>query len=324
MYVCWFLQIYNFKFAFPSNLRIMSISVKEVVKNYGNQRALDGVSFQINPGEVVGFLGPNGAGKSTMMKIISCYMPQTDGEVEVCGYNVLQDAMEVKRNVGYLPENNPLYQEMYIREYLSFVGGVYQIKRLRERITEMIEITGLGPEQGKKIGELSKGYRQRVGLAQALIHDPKVLILDEPTAGLDPNQLNEIRTLIKEIGKEKTVMLSTHIMQEVESVCDRVIIINKGLLVADSPVRELQKRKDHEQVITVEFDGILEKDLLLQIEGVKSAKQLNDTTYQVTSVAKTDIRPLVFQLAVEQNRSVLTLSQQDQSLEEVFKSLTNN
>ena len=302
----------------------MSISVKEVVKNYGNQRALDGVSFQINPGEVVGFLGPNGAGKSTMMKIISCYMPQTDGEVEVCGYNVLQDAMEVKRNVGYLPENNPLYQEMYIREYLSFVGGVYQIKRLRERITEMIEITGLGPEQGKKIGELSKGYRQRVGLAQALIHDPKVLILDEPTAGLDPNQLNEIRTLIKEIGKEKTVMLSTHIMQEVESVCDRVIIINKGLLVADSPVRELQKRKDHEQVITVEFDGILEKDLLLQIEGVKSAKQLNDTTYQVTSVAKTDIRPLVFQLAVEQNRSVLTLSQQDQSLEEVFKSLTNN
>jgi len=302
----------------------MSISVKEVVKNYGNQRALDGVSFQINPGEVVGFLGPNGAGKSTMMKIISCYMPQTDGEVEVCGYNVLQDAMEVKRNVGYLPENNPLYQEMYIREYLSFVGGVYQIKRLRERITEMIEITGLGPEQGKKIGELSKGYRQRVGLAQALIHDPKVLILDEPTAGLDPNQLNEIRTLIKEIGKEKTVMLSTHIMQEVESICDRVIIINKGLLVADSPVRELQKRKDHEQVITVEFDGILEKDLLLQIEGVKSAKQLNDTTYQVTSLAKTDIRPLVFQLAVEQNRSVLTLSQQDQSLEEVFKSLTNN
>ena len=302
----------------------MSISVKEVVKNYGNQRALDGVSFQINPGEVVGFLGPNGAGKSTMMKIISCFMPQTAGEVEVCGYNVLQDAMEVKRNVGYLPENNPLYQEMYIREYLSFVGGVYQIKRLRERITEMIEITGLGPEQGKKIGKLSKGYRQRVGLAQALIHDPKVLILDEPTAGLDPNQLNEIRALITEIGKEKTVMLSTHIMQEVESVCDRVIIINKGLLVVDSPVRELQKRKDHEQVITVEFDGILGKDLLLQIEGVKSAKQLNDTTYQVTSLAKTDIRPLVFQLAVEQNRSVLTLSQQDQSLEEVFKSLTNN
>lgn len=302
----------------------MSISVKEVVKNYGNQRALDGVSFQINPGEVVGFLGPNGAGKSTMMKIISCFMPQTAGEVEVCGHNVLQNAMEVKRNVGYLPENNPLYQEMYIREYLSFVGGVYQIKRLRERITEMIEITGLGPEKGKKIGELSKGYRQRVGLAQALIHDPKVLILDEPTAGLDPNQLNEIRALITEIGKEKTVMLSTHIMQEVESVCDRVIIINKGLLVVDSPVRELQKRKDHEQVITVEFDGILGKDLLLQIEGVKSAKQLNETTYQVIAMAKTDIRPLVFQLAVEQNRSVLTLSQQDQSLEEVFKSLTNN
>ena len=302
----------------------MSISVKEVVKNYGNQRALDGVSFQINPGEVVGFLGPNGAGKSTMMKIISCYMPQNAGEVEVCGHNVLQDAMEVKRNVGYLPENNPLYQEMYIREYLSFVGGVYQIKRLRERVAEMMEITGLGPEQGKKIGSLSKGYRQRVGLAQALIHDPKVLILDEPTAGLDPNQLNEIRTLITEIGKEKTVMLSTHIMQEVESVCDRVIIINKGLLVADSPVRELQKQKDHEQVITVEFDGILGKDLLLQIEGVKSAEQLNDTTFQVTAEAKTDIRPLVFQLAVEQNRSVLTLNQQDQSLEEVFKSLTNN
>ena len=302
----------------------MSISVHEVVKNYGNQKALDQVSFEINPGEVVGFLGPNGAGKSTMMKIISCFMPQTAGEVEVCGCNVLEDAMEVKRNVGYLPENNPLYQEMYIREYLSFVAGIYQIKRVRERVAEMMELTGLGPEQGKKIGALSKGYRQRVGLAQALIHDPKVLILDEPTAGLDPNQLNEIRTLISEIGKEKTVMLSTHIMQEVESVCDRVIIINKGLVVADSPVKELQQRKDKEQIITVEFDGAMDKEVLLQLDGVQSVTAINETTYQVTADAQKDIRPLVFQLAVEQKRSVLTLNQQGQSLEEVFKNLTNN
>jgi len=302
----------------------MSISVHEVVKNYGNQKALDQVSFEINPGEVVGFLGPNGAGKSTMMKIISCFMPQTAGEVEVCGSNVLEDSMEVKRNVGYLPENNPLYQEMYIREYLSFVAGIYQIKRVRERVAEMMELTGLGPEQGKKIGALSKGYRQRVGLAQALIHDPKVLILDEPTAGLDPNQLNEIRTLISEIGKEKTVMLSTHIMQEVESVCDRVIIINKGLVVADSPVKELQQRKDKEQIITVEFDGAMDKEVLLQLDGVQSVTAINETTYQVTADAQKDIRPLVFQLAVEQKRSVLTLNQQGQSLEEVFKNLTNN
>ena len=302
----------------------MSISVHEVVKKYGSQKALDQVSFQINPGEVVGFLGPNGAGKSTMMKIISCFMPQTAGEVEVCGCNVLEDAMEVKRNVGYLPENNPLYQEMYIREYLSFVAGIYQIKRVRERVAEMMELTGLGPEQGKKIGALSKGYRQRVGLAQALIHDPKVLILDEPTAGLDPNQLNEIRTLISEIGKEKTVMLSTHIMQEVESVCDRVIIINKGLVVADSPVKELQQRKDKEQIITVEFDGAMDKEVLLQLDGVQSVTAINETTYQVTADAQKDIRPLVFQLAVEQKRSVLTLNQQGQSLEEVFKNLTNN
>src|SRR3954469_3536527 len=211
----------------------MSIKVNQITKLYGEQKALDDVSFEAGSGQVVGFLGPNGAGKSTMMKIITCFIPQTSGTASVCGFDVTEDSIEVRKNVGYLPEHNPLYLEMYVREYLEFIAGLHKIKNVRTRIAEMIETTGLQVEQKKKIGALSKGYRQRVGLAQALIHDPKVLILDEPTSGLDPNQLTEVRNLIRSLGKEKTVVLSTHIMQEVEAICDKVIIINKGKIVAN-------------------------------------------------------------------------------------------
>ncbi len=226
----------------------MSIEVKEVSKIYGSQKALDTVSFSIQKGEIVGFLGPNGAGKSTMMKIITCFLPQSSGSVKVCGFDVSEDPMEVKKRVGYLPEHNPLYLDMYVKEYLGFIAGLHKIEGKKERVAEIIEQVGLQVEQHKLIGALSKGYRQRVGLAQALIHDPEVLILDEPTTGLDPNQIEEIRNLIKKVGKSKTVMMSTHIMQEVEAVCDRVIIVNKGNLVADDSSGEISKSKNNEFV----------------------------------------------------------------------------
>lgn len=220
----------------------MSISVKKVSKFYREQAALQSVSLEVQKGEIVGFLGPNGAGKSTLMKIITCYLPASEGEVIICGENVKENSLSIRRKIGYLPEHNPLYLEMYIKEYLTFVGGIYKVENLNNRIVEIIKQTGLSHEQSKKIGELSKGYRQRVGLAAALIHDPEVLILDEPTTGLDPNQLAEIRTLIKEIGKDKTVLLSTHIMQEVDKMCNRVVIINKGQIVDDQSITDLQKQ----------------------------------------------------------------------------------
>jgi ABC-2 type transport system ATP-binding protein len=236
----------------------MSINVKNITKLYGSQKALDNVSFSINPGEICGFLGPNGAGKSTMMKILTCFIPPSSGEASVCGFDILENSIDVRRKIGYLPENNPLYLEMYVREYLDFIAGIHQIKHKREeRISEMIALTGLSLEQKKKIGALSKGYRQRVGLAQVLIHDPEVLILDEPTSGLDPNQLIEIRNLILAIGKEKTVMLSTHIMQEVEAICDRTIIINRGKIVADDKTSNLisghHKLEDVFQSLTTNY-----------------------------------------------------------------------
>jgi ABC-2 type transport system ATP-binding protein len=217
----------------------MSISVHNVTKLYGSQKALDDVSFQVNPGEIVGLLGPNGAGKSTLMKIITCFIPPTSGEVSVCGHDIFEESIEVRKKVGYLPEHNPLYLEMYVKEFLSFIAGIHGIQP--SRVKEMVELTGLAPEQNKKIGALSKGYRQRVGLAQALLHDPEVLILDEPTSGLDPNQILEIRKLIKSIGAEKTVMLSTHILQEVEAICDRAVIIHQGRIVADDTIAHLTK-----------------------------------------------------------------------------------
>jgi ABC-2 type transport system ATP-binding protein len=301
----------------------MSIKVNHITKLFGEQKALDDVSFEAGTGQVVGFLGPNGAGKSTMMKIITCFIPQSSGSASVCGFDVTYEAIEVRKNVGYLPEHNQLYHEMYVKEYLDFVASVYHLSgNKKKRIAEMIEITGLGEEQKKKIGALSKGYRQRIGLAQAMIHDPKVLILDEPTSGLDPNQLSEIRTLIKNIGKEKTVMLSTHIMQEVEAICSRVIIINKGRIVADETTEILQQKSGVENAIMVEFDKSVDRSLLSQIQGVKKVQQLKGSSWKIFSDKNTDIRPAVFNFAVAHQLTVLSLHKEEQSIEDIFQQLT--
>ena len=300
----------------------MSISVKNVSKFYGHQKALDEVSFEIGNGEILGFLGPNGAGKSTMMKILTCFIPQSYGEVKVCGYYVNEESIEVRKNVGYLPEHNPLYLDMYVREYLEFIAGLHNVKNIKTRIEEMVEMTGLTLEQKKKIGALSKGYRQRVGLAQALIHDPKVLILDEPTTGLDPNQLAEIRDLIRNIGKEKTVMLSTHIMQEVEAICDRVIIINRGKIVANSSSQELQKLSGNKQIFSVEFSKSVSKAMLLKIDGVIGVKDTGNNTWEIYSNINQDIRNDIFNFSVLNEVSILGLQKLDQKLEDTFKQLT--
>ena len=301
----------------------MSIEVKQVTKNYGTQKALNDVSFKVNPGHIVGFLGPNGAGKSTMMKIITCFIPQTSGDVSVCGYDVIENPIEVKRQVGYLPEHNPLYLDMYVKEYLDFVGGVYKIDNRKARINEMIGMVGLEVEQNKKIGALSKGYRQRVGLAQAMIHDPKVLILDEPTTGLDPNQLEEIRGLIKTIGKEKTIMLSTHIMQEVEAICDQTIIINQGKIVADDKTTDLQQQTKNHLVLMVEFDQSSTIEVLQKIEGVTRVKQAQENTW-LFEIEQDNVRNNIFQFAVQNEMVVLTMQKESQSLENVFKKLTTS
>jgi ABC-2 type transport system ATP-binding protein len=300
----------------------VSIKVSNITKLYGEQKALDDVSFEVNTGEVVGFLGPNGAGKSTMMKIITCFIPQSSGKVSVCGHDVSEQSLEVRRQVGYLPEHNPLYLDMYVKEYLEFIAGLHHITDVKDRIAEMIKVTGLQVEQKKKIGALSKGYRQRVGLAQALIHDPQVLILDEPTTGLDPNQLAEIRNLIIEVGKQKTVMLSTHIMQEVEAMCDRVIIINKGRIVADQETESLQQFAGNVQVITVEFDKPILKNALQSIPGVRDVKHVKENTWQLHTASDKDIRGDVFQFAVQNKLAVLTMNKEEQRLEDVFKQLT--
>jgi gliding motility-associated transport system ATP-binding protein len=301
----------------------MSIKVNNIVKTYGKQNALNDVSFEVGTGEVVGFLGPNGAGKSTMMKILTCFIPQTSGSASVCGYDVSEQSLDVRRNVGYLPEHNPLYLDMYIKEYLEFIAGLHHINNVKARISEMIEMTGLQLEQKKKIGALSKGYRQRVGLAQAMIHDPKVLILDEPTTGLDPNQLEEIRNLIIEVGKQKTIMLSTHIMQEVEAVCDRVIIVNNGQIVANDTTAVIQNTQTrNKQLITVEFDKETSRNSLKNIPGVNDAKNIKGTTWQIEVISDKDIRPDLFQYAVQNGLTVLTLQKEEQRLEDVFKHLT--
>ncbi|MGZ3865878.1 MAG: gliding motility-associated ABC transporter ATP-binding subunit GldA [Bacteroidia bacterium] len=300
----------------------MSIKVENISKHYGAQKALDEVSFEVKSGEIIGFLGPNGAGKSTMMKILTCYIPQTSGKAEVCGFDVKEESVEVRKQVGYLPEHNPLYLDMYVKEYLAFIGGLHHIKNVTARVKEMIDTVGLQVEQNKKIGALSKGYRQRVGLAQALIHNPKVLILDEPTSGLDPNQLEEIRNLIKETGKEKTVMLSTHIMQEVEAVCDRVIIINKGKIVANDDTTHLQQTTSAKQVLRVEFDKEVSKSSLKKIEGVIEVDLINGFTWHIITDADKDIRKEIFNFAVANGLSVLALQKEEQKLEDIFKQLT--
>lgn len=301
----------------------MSIKVNNITKTYGEQNALNDVSFEVNTGEVVGFLGPNGAGKSTMMKILTCFIPQSSGSASVCGFDVSEQSLDVRRNVGYLPEHNPLYLDMYVKEYLEFIAGLHHLKNVKARISEMIDMTGLQVEQKKKIGALSKGYRQRVGLAQALIHDPKVLILDEPTTGLDPNQLEEIRNLIIQVGKQKTVMLSTHIMQEVEAVCDRVIIVNNGLIVANDTTAVIQNTQtQNKQFITVEFDKETSRNSLKNIAGVFDAKNIKGNTWQIEAHTDKDIRTDLFQYAVQNGLAVLTLHKEEQRLEDVFKHLT--
>jgi ABC-2 type transport system ATP-binding protein len=299
----------------------MSIEVSHLTKFYAEQAAVNDISFSVGKGEIVGFLGPNGAGKSTTMKIITGFIPSTSGEVKVCGIPVDIDSLETRRKIGYLPENNPLYLDMYVREYLEFVGKIYHVPNLKKRIDEMIQQVGLEVEQNKKIGMLSKGYRQRVGLAQAIIHDPEVLILDEPTSGLDPNQLVEIRELIRQIGKSKTVMLSTHIMQEVEAICDRVIIIKTGKIVADNTASELQYEEDH-QVVFVEFEGNVNKNQLLKINGINKAEKVGENGWLVESNGNLDLRKIIAQFAQQNNALVLTLRKEERTLEEVFKSLT--
>jgi ABC-2 type transport system ATP-binding protein len=303
----------------------MSIVVHGVTKLYGEQKALDNVSFEVKTGEIVGFLGPNGAGKSTMMKIITGFIPASSGHVIVNGLEAGTDNQEVKKQIGYLPENNPLYPEMYVREYLGFVASIYNSgKQGKKQIDNIIEVTGLIPEQKKKIGSLSKGYRQRVGLAQALIHNPAVLILDEATTGLDPNQIVEIRNLIKEAGKEKTVMLSTHIMQEVEAICDRVIIIDNGVIVANEEKTNIYSIiKRHKQIIEVEFDKDIRESSLAGIPDVSTVSQIKNNLWRIEAEGDNDIRPALFSFAVTNNLTVLSLRKQENNLEEIFRHLTS-
>lgn len=300
----------------------MAIRITQVSKFYGTQKALDQVSFEIGTGELVGFLGPNGAGKSTLMKIITGYLAADEGSVEINGELVETSNISIRSQIGYLPENNPLYPDLYVREYLEMVAGFYQLHNKKEHVMKMVELTGLTNEQHKKIGQLSKGYRQRVGLAQALIHDPSVLILDEPTTGLDPNQLEEIRQLIRTISQNKTVMLSTHIMQEVEAVCSRVVIVNKGRLVADGTIDQLKAGQfARKQTVFVEFDKAVNPEKLRKIEGLASFETISSTTFIIES-EKSDLRPVLFQFAVQNQLILLTMKEQQRSLENVFQDLT--
>ena len=301
----------------------MSIVIDGVTKLYGAQKALDNISFEVKTGEIVGFLGPNGAGKSTLMKIITGFIPATSGNVLVNGCKVETHNIELKKQIGYLPENNPLYPEMYVREYLSFVASVYNSEQPRKKLIDnIIELTGLAPEQKKKIGSLSKGYKQRVGLAQALIHNPAVLILDEATSGLDPNQIIEIRNLIKEVGKEKTVLLSTHIMQEAEALCQRVIIIDRGVIMANEEKSKIYSLINQtKQIVVVEFDKETDLSKLSEIKTANSIKPAGINAWQIEADCEEDIRPAIFKFAVDNNLTVLSLNKHQNNLEEIFRHL---
>ncbi|MDF1573884.1 MAG: gliding motility-associated ABC transporter ATP-binding subunit GldA [Bacteroidales bacterium] len=305
----------------------MSIAIKEISKSYGSQIAVNKVSFEVHTGEIVGFIGPNGAGKSTTMKMITGSLSPDSGSVTIQGLPALEHQKEIRGLIGYLPENNPLYHEMYIREYLQYVAGLYQVsgKLARERISSVIEMTALSAEVGKKIGNLSKGYRQRVGLAQALIHDPEILILDEPTSGLDPNQLVEIRNLVSNIGKEKTVLLSTHILQEVEAICDRVIVINNGKIVADENATLLKEKGGGQtQTIHIELDGPVDPGIWKTLPFIEHVRPIGDKQFLLETHEMRDIRGDIFNFAVSQEFTVLSLSLKKKSLEEVFRELTTN
>jgi len=298
----------------------MSVSVRSISKLYGHQVALEDVSFEIKPGEIVGFIGPNGAGKSTMMKIITGYLPQNSGNVFINEINTLDDAQDTKRKIGYLPENNPLYLNMYVKEYLNFVAGIYKVDKNKvKRVDEMIGLTGLTKEKQKKIGSLSKGYRQRVGLAQALIHDPEVLILDEPTSGLDPNQIVEIRELIKQSGQNKSVLLSTHIMQEVEAICQRIIVINKGRIVADDETKNIRQEKE---IIIVELNCVVEKGFFQNIKGAGNVVEKGENIWLIENSSADDLRKKIFDKAVEKGITVLSMQRKGNNLEDVFRELT--
>lgn len=302
----------------------MSIIVEHVTKQYDKQLALNDVNLNIGKGQIVGLLGPNGAGKSTLMKIITCFIPPTSGTASVENFDITDNPMEVRRCVGYLPEHNPLYLDMYVKEYLSFVAGIHGIrgKEADNRIEEMIVKTGLTVEMRKKIGALSKGFRQRVGLAQAMMHNPSVLILDEPTSGLDPNQLIDIRNLIRELGKEKTVLLSTHIMQEVEALCDRVVIINKGVVVANDRIENIMHNEENRNVLVVEFETIVRKEFLSKISSLKQARSVNDTQWILEPKGDLDMRQELMRLAVDNNIIIKSMQQEDVSMEECFQKLT--
>jgi ABC-2 type transport system ATP-binding protein len=302
----------------------MSIRINNLTKIYGSQKALDDISFSVNEGEIVGFLGPNGAGKSSTMKIATCYLPPTSGQVLVGGFDVVEQPLKVKQITGYLPEHNPLYADLYVHEYLLFNGGLYGLnnKYLKKRVREIIDLCGLAQEQNKRIEALSKGYRQRVGLAQALIHDPKVLILDEPTSGLDPNQLVEIRRLIKDISHNKTVIFSTHIMQEVQALCDRVVVINKGVIVADDTLDNLLRLQGNAITVIVEFEGNVTLEQLKLIPGVEDATVVEGYKFKLLAKGDVDLRPEIFRFAADNKLSLIGLRQEESSLENIFRELT--
>lgn len=300
----------------------MSIQVKNLLKEYGEQKAVNNISFTVDKGEIVGFLGPNGAGKSTTMKIITGYLQQTNGQAHVCGINVTEQPLETKKKIGYLPESNALYYDMYVKEYLAFVAEVHKISDMQKAIDTAIETVGLKVEAKKKIGQLSKGYKQRVGLAAALIHDPEVLILDEPTSGLDPNQIVEIREVIKQQGKKKTVLFSSHILQEVEAMCDRVIIINKGEIVADDKLSNLQKTGDKQQSVIVEFKETVPAEWLRNFSGVSSVKNIQQSVFNIQCANAETVKKHLLQLAIDKNLNIVSLQSREQSLEDIFRNLT--
>ena len=300
----------------------MSISVNNLSKNYGSQKAVNQISFTVNKGEIVGFLGPNGAGKSTTMKMITGYLKADAGDIEVCGIPILEDSIDTKKKIGYLPEANPLYAEMYVREYLRFIAGVHKIPDTVSRIEKVIDMVGLTPESNKKIGQLSKGYKQRVGLAAALVHDPEVLILDEPTSGLDPNQITEIRDLIKKLGQNKTVLFSSHIMQEVEAICDRVIIINKGNIVADDKLQNLQKLSGGSQYIIVKFKSAVDIESLKKLPGAIAVKNVQRSIFNIQCSNAEELKKELLILSIANNLDIVSLQSETQNLESVFKSLT--
>ena len=317
--------VFHFKTIYLCILYNMSVEIQHITKLFGQQKALDDVSLSIGTGEIVGLLGPNGAGKSTLMKILTGFISQTSGNILINQHPMEKNEVKIRKEIGYLPENNPLYTEMYVREYLELTGRIYKLeKNLKARVMEVIGLTGLTPEQGKKIGALSKGFRQRVGLAQALIHNPSVLILDEPTSGLDPNQIVEIRNLISLTGKEKTILLSTHIMQEVEAICNRVVIINKGKIIADKPAGQLHaEAPDEKQTVLVEFRETVSKKLFQAFEAFSAVQKMKENTFIIRGLPDEDVRPVIFRFAVENKLTVLSMQEQEKSLEEIFRLLTS-